>query len=38
MGAGAQHEVQERLVTTLARHIRVSPSSALSALEDGWAL
>jgi alanine-glyoxylate transaminase/serine-glyoxylate transaminase/serine-pyruvate transaminase len=38
MGAGAQHEVQERLVTTLARHIRVSPISALSALEDGWAL
>jgi len=38
MGAGAQPEVQERLVTTLARHMRVSPISALSALEDGWAL
>lgn len=36
MGASAQPEVQEQLVTTLARRIHSSPISALSALEEGW--
>lgn len=38
MGAGAQREVQERLVTALSRRIHASPTRALAALDDGWSL